>query len=163
MLRQPTKIVLILLWTAAIVGILHAEPLFASVFGDGHSVCGPWGCGPPLKSLLVWHGFVAVLTIPAAAWLGTSFATSSSRAAKFVLVLALAAAATFVVTNTGMWWSTASASLRGYVFQRAVFSTVAFTDAPVWPLLSAAFTFHVSSRRSMRRSQQASTTSADDS
>ena len=67
-LRRHRVLLLMTTWGVVIAGILRAEPLLAALFGSGHSICGVWGCGPPLSSLLVWHGFIAALTIPAAVW-----------------------------------------------------------------------------------------------
>lgn len=147
--RKP---LLLFTWALAVAGILHAEPLLAQVVGDGHSVCGFWGCGPPLKSIIVWHGFVACVVVPAAAWLAHAYPVLSFRVGGAVLWTVVISACVFIAANTTLWWWTASPVARGFVLHRALFSTVAFSDVPVWPLLAAAIAFRFAAGRFRRAS-----------
>ena len=128
-----TTLVVVLVWLTGLVGILHAEPAFGKIFGSGHSICGVWGCGPPLSSLLVWHAFVGMVAIPAAVVTAVKFPAEARRWGTSALAVTLATAAVFVFINTANWWQGASAFARGFVLQRSLFSLVAFTDAPIIP------------------------------
>ena len=44
---------------------LHDAPI-----AGGHSICGPWGCGPTIPALLSAHGFWLMVAIPASLWAG---------------------------------------------------------------------------------------------
>ncbi len=52
---------LLVLWSAALYGGLCLNELDL-----GHSVCGPWGCGPPSAALLAMHTFWLLTLVPAA-------------------------------------------------------------------------------------------------
>jgi len=51
-------------WGGALLGVLQLRHLEL-----GHSLCGRWGCGPPLGALLAMHGFWVVLAAPGVFWL----------------------------------------------------------------------------------------------
>src|SRR6202034_2817596 len=52
-------------WGVCLKWALLLQYLPASTFGQ-HTVCGPWGCGPPLPVLLACHTFWMVLLAPPA-------------------------------------------------------------------------------------------------
>lgn len=55
-------LLLLMIWTGGIAATLQLSRLP----GDWGHVCGPWGCGPSVKALLVWHLFWLVfLSLPA--------------------------------------------------------------------------------------------------
>ncbi len=60
------------------------------------------------------------------------------------------AAATFAVTNLAMWWNSANDVARGYIVHRALFSLVAFTDAPIVPATLTAAIYWWMGRRHPR-------------
>ncbi|MEM9353961.1 MAG: hypothetical protein AAGA92_13185 [Planctomycetota bacterium] len=45
---------LLVAWGASLYGVLQMHYLHT---GFGHSVCGPWGCGPSGEALVGYHGF----------------------------------------------------------------------------------------------------------
>jgi hypothetical protein len=51
-------------WLLALLAVLKLSHVD---LGWSHSICGPWGCGPPLMALLSCHGFWLVLLSPPAA------------------------------------------------------------------------------------------------
>ena len=150
---------LLSLWAASVAVILHVEPLLAKISGDGHSICGAWGCGPPLSSLIVWHGFVASVAIPTAVLLAKRYPLLALKYGRLVASLIALFAATFVVANTGMWWRNASEFARGFLMQRVLFCTVAFTDAPVIPLVVAGVAYWACGRRSQTPTASVDSTS----
>ena len=52
------RITRLLIWIAALYGVLQAGPYLGDL---GYGICGPWGCGPTLDALTVYHGFWLVL------------------------------------------------------------------------------------------------------
>lgn len=125
-------------WVATLLGILNAEPVVAMAVGSDHAVCGAWGCGPPLSSLIVWHSFVAGVVIPAAVVLAfakprVAYATRWRVPAVTILLTAL-----FLLINTGLWYAAAQPNARPFILHRLLFATVAFPDAPVLPLMASA-------------------------
>lgn len=131
--NKTVTYLLVVAWLTSIVAVLRADPVLAAVVGSGHSICGPWGCGPPLSSLLVWHGFVTVLLVPSAIIAAKKRPDFAVRWAGPLMMVIGLAAATFVATNLSIWWNSANDAARGYIFHRALFSLVAFTDAPIVP------------------------------
>jgi hypothetical protein len=56
-------------WASALLGSLSISRLP----GDwGHGICGPWGCGPPLQSLVACHVSWLVVLGPATLLLASS-------------------------------------------------------------------------------------------
>ncbi len=145
---------LVVAWLTSIVAVLRAEPVLAAVVGSGHSICGPWGCGPPLSSLLVWHGFVAILLVPSAIIAAKNWPDFAVHRAKPLLLIVGLATATFLATNLAVWWHSSNDLAHGYVVHRALFSLVAFTDAPIIPSTLAAGIYWWMSRR-YRRTKEA--------
>lgn len=58
-MRAPTDMFLCLGWGTALWTVLQ----IANLPGDWGHICGPWGCGPPIKALVTWHAFWAVLLV----------------------------------------------------------------------------------------------------
>lgn len=129
---------LLLLWTLLLAGVLHSEPLLQKVLGANHSICGVWGCGPPITSLLAWHGFVAAAIVPSAVIAAKRSPITARRWGRVVLAATLAGAAGFLLMNTVQWYQSTSEFARGFLLQRVLFATVSFTDAPVVPAILAA-------------------------
>ena len=46
-------------WGGACLAVLQPAR-WPDLFGE-HSVCGPWGCGPPMSALVAVHGFWLVV------------------------------------------------------------------------------------------------------
>ena len=59
----PRVVIGLLVWGAALFGILQIGLASGSGLHE-HSICGPWGCGPPTSALLGWHGFWLLLAGP---------------------------------------------------------------------------------------------------
>ncbi len=141
---------LVVVWLTSIVAVLRAEPVLAAAVGSGHSICGPWGCGPPLSSLLVWHSFVTILLVPPAIIAAKKRPDFAVHWAGLLMIVVGLAAATFAVTNLAMWWNSANDVARGYIVHRALFSLVAFTDAPIVPATLTAAIYWWMGRRHPR-------------
>jgi hypothetical protein len=137
---------LVTAWLTSILLVLRAEPVLAGVVGAGHSICGPWGCGPPVSSRLVWNGFITLLLVPPTIVAAKNRPDVAGDWAVTVVIVVGLTAAVFVSTNRAMWWNSANDTARGYVVQRALFSLVAFTDTPIVPLTLVAGTYWRMSR-----------------
>ena len=69
------------LWGVAtwLVLSLHDSP-----FGESHSICGPWGCGPTISALLAAHGFWLLVAIPGAFWASNGLKTKQAVVAGWI-------------------------------------------------------------------------------
>lgn len=133
-------------WATAVLGILKSEPLLKRMIEERHSICGPWGCGPPLTTILVWNGFIASILIPTAILLGVK---RWGAGGKVLTLIALACVGW--VTYDVASWNQGRAILDGsHLVQRALFSTVAFPDAPVVPSLISGLVYWWTSHVSVR-------------
>ncbi len=148
-------------WLTSIVAMLRAEPVVEAVVSAGHSICGPWGCGPPLSSLLVWHGFVTILLVPSAMVAARNWPDFAIRWARPLLMMVGLATISFAVTNLAIWWHSSNGPAHGYVIHRALFSLVAFTDAPIVPSTLAAGMYWWMSRRHRRTTEVAASSTND--
>ena len=150
-LQQHRGKIVLTAWGLLIAGILRAEPAAGALSGSGHSICGPWGCGPPLSSLIVWHTFIAAVVVPASVWAAFRYPAFAAAAYRPVVAVVFGACLLFVVVNTALWWQTASEFGRQFLFQRMLFAVVAFTDAPVIPAAVAATAYGLLGRRTAAR------------
>jgi hypothetical protein len=63
-----------LAWVLAWAGAVFGLQFLATLPGDlgealfGHSLCGPWGCLPPLQALVAMHALWVLLLIPLVLW-----------------------------------------------------------------------------------------------
>ncbi len=120
-------------WAAALYGALQIH-LASGWFS--HTICGPWGCGPPVEALLSYHGFWFVLLFPAAIISGRRL--PPDQAARWGAVLASAAVlglAILIATDAVRWLSTThDDAAYQYLVQRCFFRLVTFVDFPLMQL-----------------------------
>jgi hypothetical protein len=63
-----------LVWVLAWGGAAYGLTVLGTLPGDlghalfGESLCGPWGCLPPLQALVAWHLLVVLAFIPLVLW-----------------------------------------------------------------------------------------------
>ena len=120
----------LLLWCAGLLGVLQIGRVG---FGaNAHSICGPWGCGPPTSALVAWHGFWLVLAAP---FVGLVIRYWPARRLRAVGLLALGAAGLMVmgivIWEAATWLPLVSGQYRIYFAHRILFSLVTLTDIPV--------------------------------
>ncbi len=116
-------------WVGAILLVLQAHRLPGNF---SHAVCGPWGCGPPLPSLIAMHGFWLVgLSLPVVLCGRLLTPHRLMAVSAVILVLSLAGIAGVVVWQFEHWLPAASEMQREYLLQRCVFAVVTLTDAPL--------------------------------
>ena len=131
--------------------MLGAALSIAHVPGDwGHSICGPWGCGPPLQALVACHSAWLVLLLPPAAILARSNRAPSPvvrQVGILLCVLAVAIIASVVIYQRLTWWPSVSEWQRGFIWQRCGFVLATAIDAPVAQVLHIGVYLTVSRRR----------------
>lgn len=127
----------LLLWAAALYGVLQVG-LASDSGAHGHagvSICGPWGCGPPVRALVGWHGFWLVLV---ALPVGLLIRWWPIARLKFV-GLGLTALGVLMLAGIGIyeavtWLPNIPDGEPAYFVQRCLFSVVTLTDIPVLPM-----------------------------
>ena len=135
------RITLLLIWIAALYGVLQASPYLDDL---GHGICGTWGCGPPLEALLVYHGFWLVLI----GGLTTAAIHLCSAA-----TLRVAGRTLTVVGLCGLLGLTAwelthlTESMRSYAVQRCLFAVATAVDIPIVPTTLAGMACWIASHR----------------
>lgn len=112
-------------WFGAIFGCLQLHRLDL-----GHSICGPWGCGPPTSALLGWHCLWFVLLIP----VGMTFTRISPAWGwrKFGMGLLAAASVTALAIGIHDYFSWQPDLFKpAHVIQRFFFKLAILIDVPV--------------------------------
>ena len=126
-------------WGVSLLGVLQIQYL---PLDTGHSVCGPWGCGPPLPPLIAYHGFwIVLLSLPTV--LGCrGLAPSPLQKTGWVL----AAVGLSGLLLVGLWelipslphWLPRIRDLAPrYYVQRYLLSLATLVDVPIVPLTLA--------------------------
>lgn len=103
----------------------------------GHSVCGVWGCGPPLQALVACHvSWVVVLAPPALYLLSRAsqreaFARALSLTSIVVLILAVTLVAIAAAHEYLTWYATASDFQKIYFWRRVGFVLITTVEVPL--------------------------------
>lgn len=105
--------------------------------GDwGHSVCGAWGCGPPLQALVACHSSWLVVLLPMTV---IALQKVSERTLRFSAVIALSLA---LVGLSGLavheyltWYVRASAWQRPFYWRRVGFVVLTTVEVPMMQTL----------------------------
>ena len=138
-------------WLIIVAAVLYSEPVVTWFVGDGYDICGPWGCSAPLSSLMVWHGFVAMVVVPFAVVMAGHRPVAAAKYGLTALVVTGVVAAVWSAPDAVIWWRQASEFSRSFVGHRLLFSLVAFTDVPVVPMLLAVIAYWWAGRRNRPR------------
>lgn len=117
------------IWSLVLVGALS----IATQPGDwGHSICGAWGCGPPLQALIGCHLAWIVVLLPAGIWLRFSLPNG------YRSVIGWSALAISVLGIVGLvcyewitWWNVAKEFQREYFRERVMFSIATRIELPL--------------------------------
>jgi len=141
-------------WGAALFGVLQ---LYRLPDTTGHSVCGPWGCGPPVQALLACHGFWLVLfSLPTGLLCRRLDAPVLRKAGLILLACGILGLAGIAVWEGTHWWPRASEFHRHYIVQRYLFVVVTLVDVPVVEITIAGLTCFGAARLRNRREIQTS-------
>ena len=118
-------------WASALLGSL----LVSQIPGDwGHSICGPWGCGPPTQSLVACHLSWFVVLVPAIV-LVAKFGGLTSNAWWWIglgfFAAGLLGLVAIVVHEQITWLPSAGDYQRAYFWHRCGFVLATTVDAPI--------------------------------
>lgn len=124
-----------LLWFVAWGLALYGALSLSSVSGDwGHSICGAWGCGPPLQALVGCHLAWVVAFLPLTLSWGVFRFIPDEFRPRIGRVLILLGAL-FLITLVGyqrmMWWPQVSAFQQEFFWQRCGFVIATSVDVPM--------------------------------
>ena len=98
----------------------------------GHSICGPWGCGPPLLALVACHLSWLVVLLTLAALIQNRIGERTTRLLGSLLVsFGLIGIVGMIAYEFFTWWPSATEFHRRYLWQRLGFSIVTQIDLPV--------------------------------
>jgi hypothetical protein len=119
-------------WGLVLTGTLS----IANWPGDwGHSVCGAWGCGPPLQALVACHVAWLVVLIPTVIIARRFVATKTlRRAAASVLFLTVTGLLAIVVNQSLTWLAQVSEWQRQFYWQRVGFVILTAVELPILEL-----------------------------
>ncbi len=136
MTKTGLRILFVLLAWAVCLG---ATLSIANSPGDwGHSICGAWGCGPPLQALVSCHLSWFVVLTPLAIALGMTNRVSGATLHKIGASLCIASVAmlvAIVVHERMTWWPLVGEWQRGFFWQRCGFYVATMIDVPTVQLL----------------------------
>ena len=98
----------------------------------GHSICGPWGCGPPLPALVACHLSWLVVLLPLTALIQAKFTERATRwLGSMLMTFGLIGIVGIIAYEFFTWWPSANEFHRRYLWQRLGFSIVTQIDLPV--------------------------------
>ena len=135
------RITLLLIWIATLYGVLQAGPYLGDL---GHGICGPWGCGPPLEALTVYHGFWLVLIgglTTAAIWFCS--AAKLHVAGRTLIVVGLCG----LLGLTAWELTHMTDTMRSYAVQRCLFALATQVDVPIVPATLAGIACWIAGHR----------------
>lgn len=140
-----------LLWGLAWVGCIAGSIGIGLIPGDhiGESLCGVWGCFPPIQALgslhLIW---LSVILPPAVALARRWPRRVARRAGAALVVLGFLTVASVVGGGLANWWySPSEPEFLRYAVRRAGYSLATRTDVPGVQLLATGMAVAIAARR----------------
>jgi hypothetical protein len=144
------------LWVIAWALTALAALSVAWLPGDfGESLCGPWGCLPPLQALAAMHLFWAVAFVPFVAWGPTKAKPRQLRLVGMLVFLGSLLAIVVVIGRDLLGWlPQMPADVQAFWPRRALYTLATLSDVPlVQGLLAGAICWSVGQVR-VRRGEQ---------
>lgn len=139
-------------WGVALFGVLQLYRIPADA---AHSICGPWGCGPPIQALAACHGFWLVLfSLPTGLICDRIDPRTLRRIGLLLVLLGIAGLAGIAVWEAVHWWPRAGEFQRQYIVQRYLFVVATLIDIPVVEVSLAGLACYVTARRRTRQPAQ---------
>lgn len=148
----PKTVMLTAAWGGALFGVLQ---LYRLPDAAGHSICGPWGCGPPIQALAACHGFWLVLfSLPTGLLCRRLDPRTLRRTGLLLVAGGILGLAGIAVWEGIHWWPRASEFQRHYIVQRYLFVVATLVDVPVVEIVIVGFTCFGTARLRDRRGAQ---------
>lgn len=127
------RLLFVPVWIAGLWGSLQIHRYDLNL---GHSVCGSWGCGPPIEALIGYHGFWTLIILPIAAGVGAFVPAAISRKVGWaVLGISVLGTVGYVA------WDVISYAMRSgdyhVLMQRGLFTLITTVDIPMLPTILA--------------------------
>jgi len=121
-------------WTGWLVITWSVLQIHKLSLAETHSICGPWGCGPPTNALIANHGAWFMLMIPAGAAI-QSWLPRFSRFIGFGLLVTGVLGLLGIDLHQAWTWVPAVDSMRQeYYLQRWGFVILTTVDVPLFPM-----------------------------
>lgn len=118
-------------WAAGLVVVLS----LANWPGDwGHSICGPWGCGPPLQTLVACHLAWLVVLVPLSVMLARSERIPPPAVRRLGMLLCIVGVILLVgivIYQRVVWWPVVGDWQSKFFWQRCGFVVATMVDVPV--------------------------------
>jgi len=123
-------------WGLVLTGTLS----IANWPGDwGHSICGAWGCGPPLQALLACHCSWLVVFVPVALLLTRKVSIHTAiRGASVILAIILLITTTIAIHEYLTWKLQVSPWQQQYYWHRVGFVILTTIEVPLLELAGLA-------------------------
>lgn len=138
-------------WGVALWGALQ----LGNLPGEWGHVCGPWGCGPPVKALATWHTFWAVfLSLPTLLAIWRLPAKWLRRAGLVTMFAGLAGLAGVAVWEAFHWLPLVSQAEQQFLVARYLFAVATLVDIPIVQLTLVGIVWWVTGVHFLRRWRQ---------
>lgn len=131
----------LIVWASALLAALSITNLPVNW---GHSICGVWGCGPPLQALVGCHLAWLVVLGPLVELVTRSSPRPSDlrlHLGKLLCLIGASLLLTVVVYQRVMWWPAVSEMQQNYFWQRCGFIVVTSVDVPILPMMVVGLTY----------------------
>lgn len=126
------KLLCVPIWLLSLFGCLKIHELDLDL---GHSICGPWGCGPPIEALLGYHAFWLVLITPIAIAVGAYLNPISRRKVGLAcLLVGVIMVAVVAGGDTFGYWKRSGSGQ--HLVQRFFFAIATKVDLPMWQMIA---------------------------
>ncbi|MEP3479920.1 MAG: hypothetical protein ABJZ55_11780 [Fuerstiella sp.] len=105
-----------------------------------HSICGPWGCGPPTNALVAIHVAWAVVLWPSSFYLSWRVRLPRpvvKTVSTVMIMVGLSGLVGIVVWQWAVWLPNTSDWAAEYIWQRCGFAIATASDWPLFQLLFA--------------------------
>jgi len=135
--RAVRFVVMSLSWGAGIFAMLSLRHLH---FAQGHTFCGPWGCGGRTEDLVAAHAAWCVALISPVVILVPKRTPARSWHTRFgvvVLCLATVGVASVVLHTWLVWLPAATEYQRGFIWHRVGFAVLNMVDVPLIQMMLA--------------------------
>lgn len=126
-------------WGAALWGVLKIADL---PIAETHTLCGPWGCGPPLTALIACHAAWLVILAPIALLVPIRMMASHCRWIGWGLIaMGILSIVGIGAYETFTWLPAMPEAIKPYFARRWAFTLATWTDLPILQAILLGFVF----------------------